>query len=85
MPSITASQRTRTNGSSPSSGEKYAKTHSISAYNSLGDPKPLSDVPIDVLEHFAEFASSMLHSRTTPHSKAFAQAMNEWVTKNEKT
>jgi hypothetical protein len=48
------------------------------------DSKPLSDAAIDVLEHFAEFASSMLHSRTTPHSKAFAQAMNEWVTKNEK-
>ncbi len=49
------------------------------------DSKPLSDESIDVLEHFAEFAISMMHSRRTPYSKAFAQAMNEWVTKNQKT
>ncbi|MBY0367438.1 MAG: hypothetical protein EKK53_16965 [Burkholderiales bacterium] len=46
------------------------------------DKTPLSDAPIDVLEHFAEFASSMLHSATTPHSKAFKQAMEEWAAKN---
>lgn len=29
-------------------------------------------------------STGMLHSRATPHGKAFSQAMNEWVTKNEK-
>jgi hypothetical protein len=37
----------------------------------------LSANPIDVLEEFAEFASSMLHAPTSPHSVAFAQAIRE--------
>jgi hypothetical protein len=42
-----------------------------------GSDKQPSTNPIDVLEDFAEFASSMLHSPSGQHSKAFAQAMNE--------
>lgn len=42
-----------------------------------GLDKQPSTNPIDVLENFAEFASSMLHSPSGQHSKAFAQAMNE--------
>ncbi|HSV68911.1 MAG TPA: hypothetical protein VLI72_02275 [Methylibium sp.] len=45
---------------------------------------PPSNDPLDVLEAFAEFASSMLHSGSTPHSKAFGQAMDEWIAKNKK-
>lgn len=39
--------------------------------------QPLSTEPIDVLEHFAEFASSMLHNRASKHGQAFAQAFRE--------
>jgi hypothetical protein len=39
--------------------------------------RELSTNPIEVLEEFAEFASSMLHAPTAPHSMAFAQAMRE--------
>ncbi|PKO86653.1 MAG: hypothetical protein CVU18_13945 [Betaproteobacteria bacterium HGW-Betaproteobacteria-12] len=42
-----------------------------------GAEKQLSTKPIDVLEEFAEFASSMLHAPSGQHSKAFDQAMKE--------
>lgn len=42
-----------------------------------GSDKQLSTNPIDVLEEFAEFASSMLHAPSGQHSKAFSQALNE--------
>jgi hypothetical protein len=42
-----------------------------------GSEKQLSTNPIDVLEEFAEFASSMLHAPSGHHSKAFRQALNE--------
>lgn len=42
-----------------------------------GSEKQLSTNPIDVLEEFAEFASSMLHAPSGLHSKAFSQAFNE--------
>jgi hypothetical protein len=45
------------------------------------EKKQLNDNPIDVLEEFAEFASSMLHAPTAPHSVAFAQAMREQADK----
>jgi hypothetical protein len=42
-----------------------------------GSENQLGTNPIDVLEEFAEFASSLLHSPLGQHSKAFAQAMKE--------
>ncbi|MCI2809080.1 hypothetical protein [Eoetvoesiella caeni] len=42
-----------------------------------GTEKQISTNPIDVLEEFAEFASSMLHAPSGQHSKAFSLALNE--------
>jgi hypothetical protein len=38
-----------------------------------------SEEPIDILEEFAEFASTMLHGPATPTSQAFKQAIDENV------
>lgn len=43
-----------------------------------------SDKPLDALEAFAEFASSMLDSGTTEYSKACQQASGELKLKNGK-
>lgn len=43
----------------------------------MGSENQLSTNPIDVLEEFAEFASSMLHAPSGQHSHAFRQALNE--------
>ncbi len=42
-----------------------------------------SATPIDVLEAFAEFASAMLHDRSTQHGDAFEQAVREWAEKQD--
>lgn len=41
------------------------------------EKRQLNSTPIDILEEFAEFSSSMLHAPTAPHSVAFAQAIRE--------
>jgi hypothetical protein len=42
-----------------------------------GSENQLSTNPIDVLEEFAEFASSMLHAPSGQHIQAFRQALKE--------
>ena len=63
--------------------EEDAKVFASDYYMSMmgwvleGTGATLSTSPIDVLEGFAEFTSSMLQAPTSPHSKAFQQAMED--------